>query len=67
MNDKVNDFDQFVSEAICALNRVITCKEVCNDDKAVLKVNRFKRWLNDYYDQIGKKEIAQGTETEVEH
>lgn len=43
-NEVRNPFD----EVLAALNHLITTNEVCKNDKAVMKINRFKKWLLDF-------------------
>jgi hypothetical protein len=35
----------------------MTSKEVAKDDKAVIKLNRFKKWLNEFAAANGMNEI----------
>lgn len=48
MNEERKPIDEFTAEAISALNSLMTCNEVCKVDKAVIKINRFKKWLIDF-------------------
>lgn len=43
-----NPFDEYTNEVLFALNHLITTNEVCKNDKAVMKINRFKKWLLDF-------------------
>lgn len=47
-NEVRNQFDEYSFEVLAALNHLITTNEVCKNDKAVLKINRFKKWLLDF-------------------
>ena len=44
-NEVRNPFDEYSFEVLAALNHLITTNEVCKNDKAVMKINRFKKWL----------------------
>lgn len=44
MEDR-NDYQENLFNALTALNGLLQTKEMCSDDKAVIKVNRFRRWL----------------------
>lgn len=50
MNEERNDFDELVFNAITALNALMVNKTVSKSSKAVVKINRFKGWLNDFWD-----------------
>lgn len=47
-NEVRNPFDEYSFEVLAALNHLITTNEVCKNDKAVIKINRFKKWLLDF-------------------
>lgn len=47
-NEVRNPFDEYSFEVLSALNHLITTNEVCKNDKAVMKINRFKKWLLDF-------------------
>lgn len=47
-NEVRNPFDEYSFEVLAALNHLITTNEVCRNDKAVMKINRFKKWLLDF-------------------
>lgn len=47
-NEVHNPFDEYSFEVLAALNHLITTNEVCKNDKAVMKINRFKKWLLDF-------------------
>ena len=40
----LNPFDEYSFEVLTALNHLITTNEVCKNDKAVMKINRFIMW-----------------------
>lgn len=42
-----NAFDEFSFEAITALGNLMQCKELCRNQRAVMKINRFRAWLMD--------------------
>lgn len=44
MDDR-KPIDEFTAEAISALNSLMTCEEICINDKSVIKINHFKKWL----------------------
>lgn len=50
MNEERNDFDELAFNAITALNALMVNKTVSKSSKAVVKINRFKGWLNDLWD-----------------
>lgn len=45
--EKRNDFDELSSAALAALGGLMTCNEVSRDQRAVMKINRFRVWLMD--------------------
>ena len=47
-NEERNPFDEYSFEVLAALNHLITTNEVCKNDKAVMKINRFKKWLLEF-------------------
>lgn len=47
MDEKRNEFDEFSFSAITALGHLMSCKEVCRNQRAVMKINRFRAWLMD--------------------
>lgn len=50
MNEERNDFNELAFNAITALNALMVNKVVSKSSKAVVKINRFKGWLNDFWD-----------------
>lgn len=47
MNEKRNAFDEFSFAALSALGSLMACNEVCRNQRAVMKINRFRAWLID--------------------
>ncbi len=46
MNENENSFDENVFKAITALNALMVDPTVGKSSKSVVKINRFKTWLN---------------------
>ena len=42
-----NDYQENLFNALTSLNSLLQTKEMCNDDRAVIKVNKFRKWLID--------------------
>ena len=42
-----NAFDEFKFAAMSALGSLMACNEVCRNQRAVMKINRFRAWLMD--------------------
>lgn len=42
------NFNETLFNVITSVNALMVSTEVSKDDKAVIKLNRFKKWLNDY-------------------
>lgn len=42
-----NAFDEFSFDAITALGNLMQCSELCRNQRAVMKINRFRAWLMD--------------------
>lgn len=38
-------FDEYIANALLALSGLMSTKQVCNVNKNVAKINRFKQWL----------------------
>ena len=55
MNEERNDFDELAFNAITALNALMVNKTISKSSKAVVKINRFKGWLNDFWDAENAK------------
>lgn len=47
MEEKRNAFDDFSFAALSALGGLMACNEVCRNQRAVMKINRFRAWLMD--------------------
>lgn len=47
MEEKRNAFDEFSFAALSALGSLMACNEVCRDQRAVMKINRFRAWVMD--------------------
>lgn len=45
--EKRNVFDEFSFAALSALGSLMACNEVCRNQRAVMKINRFRAWLMD--------------------
>lgn len=56
MEEKRNQFKEFTFEVITALNHLMQCNEVCRNDKAVIKINRFKKWVLELQDDQKEKQ-----------
>lgn len=42
------NFNETVFNCITSVNSLMTSNEVAKDDKVVIKLNRFKKWLNEF-------------------
>lgn len=42
-----NEFDEQMMRAITSLGALMACPEVCRQQRAVMKINRFRAWLMD--------------------
>lgn len=51
------NFNETVFNCITSVNSLMTSKEVSKDDKAVIKLNRFKKWLNEFASANGMNEV----------
>lgn len=47
MEEKRNAFDELSSAALAALGGLMACNELSRDQRAVMKINRFRVWLMD--------------------
>lgn len=56
MDEKRNQFDEFSFEVVTALNHLMQCNEICRNDKAVMKINRFKKWVLEMQDEQAKSQ-----------
>lgn len=55
MNENENSFDENVFKAITALNALMVDPTVGKSSKSVVKINRFKMWLNTLWDNETKQ------------
>lgn len=55
------NFDEIIFNCITSVNDLMTSNEVAQDDKAVIKLNRFKKWLNDFAAANGNTEVGSYT------
>lgn len=51
------NFNETVFNCITNVNALMTNSEVSKDDKAVIKLNHFKKWLNEFAAANGMNEI----------
>lgn len=51
MEEKRNAFDEFSFAALSALGSLMACNEVCRNQRAVMKISRFRAWLMDLKQQ----------------
>lgn len=51
------NFNELIFNCITSVNALMTSKEVAKDDKAVIKLNRFKKGLNEFAAANGMNEI----------
>lgn len=51
------DFNETVFNCITSVNALMNSNEVVKDDKAVIKLNRFKKWLNEFASANGLIEV----------
>lgn len=52
------NFNEIIFNCITSINELMTSNEVSKDDKAVIKLNRFKKWLNEFASANGFKECG---------
>ena len=52
------NFEEITFNCITSVNALMTSNEVAKDDKAVIKLNRFKKWLNEFASANGMKECG---------
>ena len=55
MNENENSFDENVFKAITALNALMVDPTVGKSSKSVVKINRFKTWLNTLWESESKQ------------
>ena len=51
------NFNELIFNCITSVNALMTSNEVSKDDKAVIKLNRLKKWLNEFSASNGMNEI----------
>lgn len=51
------NFNETVFNCITSINSLMTSNEVTKDDKSVIKLNRFKKWLNEFAAANGLNEV----------
>ncbi len=56
MEEKRNAFDEFSFAALSALGGLMACNEVCRNQRAVMKINRFRAWLMDLKPQANPEQ-----------
>lgn len=56
--EKRNAFDEFSFAALSALGSLMACNEVCRNQRAVMKINRFRAWLMDLKPQANPNRIC---------
>lgn len=49
------NFNEIIFNCVTSVNALMTTNEVSKDDKAVIKLNRFKKWLNEFAAANGLK------------
>lgn len=42
------NFNELIFNCITSVNALMTSDEVAKDDKALVKLNRLKKWLNEF-------------------
>ena len=52
------NFDEIIFNCIASVNALMTSNEASKGDKAVIKLNRFKKWLNEFAAANGLKECG---------
>lgn len=56
MDENRNAFDEFSFAAMSALGSLMACNEVCRNQRAVMKINRFRAWLMDLKPQANPEQ-----------
>lgn len=51
------NFNELIFNCITSVNALMTSNEVAKGDKAVIKLNRFKKWLNEFSAANGMNEV----------
>ena len=59
------NFNEVVFNCITSVNALMTSAEVSKNDKAVIKLNRFKKWLNEFSAANGMKEVSANDDEQV--
>lgn len=54
--EKRNAFDEYSFTALSALGGLMACNEVCRNQRAVMKINRFRAWLMDLKPQANPEQ-----------
>lgn len=54
-NEQYNNVDELAFKAISALNALMVDDTICKSSKAVVKINRFKVWLSDYWKEVSNQ------------
>lgn len=52
------NFNEIIFNCVTSVNALMTSNEVAMDDKVVIKLNRFKKWLNEFAAANGMKECG---------
>lgn len=51
------NFNEAIFNCITSINALMTSDEVSKEDKVVIKLNRFKKWLNEFAAANGVTEL----------
>lgn len=51
-----DNLQECVFETICALNHLMQDAKVCVNDRHVIKINKFKKWVMDLGDKLAKSD-----------
>lgn len=51
------NFNETVFNCITSVNALMTSNELAIDDKVIIKLNRFKKWLNEFAAANGMNEV----------
>lgn len=62
MNEERKAFDEFSFAAFSALGSLMACNEVCRNQRAVMKINRFRAWLMELKPQANPEPQGQTAE-----
>lgn len=65
--EKRNAFDEFSFAALSALGSLMACNEVCRNQRAVMKINRFRAWLMDLKPDTGGEQQLPFEDTNKEN